>query len=397
MARTLAPLALLGLVLVGGTALPLSAATTTTTTTTTTVASPSTTTTTVVGATLACAQQVVASWSLARLADETIAVSVNGLDIGAMAPAARAGYGGLLLFGTAAAPRFSAIVATLQRETPDGDTLLVMTDQEGGGVERLTNLVATLPWAQVMGRNLDAAQIEAEGLRVGRSMIAAGVNTDLAPVLDVDGRHVLPGARDPDGLRSFGGSPSLVARDGVAFLDGLRAAGVTGVVKHFPGLGGASGNTDDGPAATRPWSVLATTGLVPFASAVRAGTAAVMVSNATVPGLSAVPASISPAVIAYLRQTMGFSGLIVTDSLGAGALSAVGLSVPAASVRALEAGADLVLAGSPASSAASLALAAATSAAIQRAVAAGVLSHATLEAAAAQVLATRTALHCPAG
>lgn len=344
---------------------------------------------------LSCANQVVSTWTLSRLANETITVSVNALDIGAMAPAARAGFGGLLLFGTAAPAKFAGIVATLQRETPGHDTMFVMTDQEGGGVERLDNLVAALPWAQTMGKNLTAAQITAVGVRVGLSMKAAGVNTDLAPVLDVDGRAVDPGATNPDGYRSFSGVTSIAARDGVAFLNGLRQAGVTAVVKHFPGLGGSTGNTDYGPAATLPWTSLQKSGLIPFEDAVADGATAVMVSNATVPGLSSLPSSISPLVIQVLRQQLGFNGLIVTDSLGAGALSALHLSIPAASVRALEAGADLVLAGSPASSAASLQLAQETSNAIQMAVTSGALALSTLVAAAAQVLASENQLSCP--
>jgi len=344
---------------------------------------------------LACASAVVSAWPLSRMANETVTVSVNALDIGAMAPAARAGYGGLLLFGTSAPTKFVGIVATLQRETPGHYTMLVMTDQEGGGVERLTNLVATLPWAQTMGKNLTPAQITAVGRRVGLSMKAAGVNTDLAPVLDVDGRAVAPGATNPDGYRSFSGVPAIAARDGVAFLNGLREAGVTSVVKHFPGLGGSTRNTDYGPAATLPWATLKENGLVPFEDAVADGATAVMVSNATVPGLSSLPSSISYVVIQVLRQQLGFSGLIVTDSLGAGALSALHLAIPAASVKALEAGADLVLAGSPASSAASLRLAHETSLAIQSAVSAGALARSTLEAAAAQVLASENQISCP--
>jgi len=345
---------------------------------------------------LSCASQVVATWTLPRLANETIAVSVDALDIGAMGPAARDGYGGLLLFGPTAPAKFSAIVATLQRETPGLNAMLVMTDQEGGGVERLRNLVATLPWAQTMGKNLTAAEITAEGARVGRSMASAGVNTDLAPVLDVDGRAVEPGATDPDGYRSFSGVSSVAANDGVAFMRGLEEAGVTAVVKHFPGLGGASGNTDDAPAATVPWATLEKSGLIPFKDAVQLGATSVMVSNATVPGLSALPSSISPVVMKVLRQQLGFTGLIVTDSLSARALGAIHLSVPSASVRAIAAGADLVLAGTPASSAASLELAQATSNAIQGAVADGTLSLATLRAAAAQVLASRNNVACPA-
>lgn len=382
--------AVLASILLGAAMVVAATATTTTTTTTST-----TTTVPTMSVNLNCAREVVSTWPLARTANETIAVSVNALNIGAMGPAARAGYGGLLLFGTSAPANFSAVVATLQRETPDGAVMMVMTDQEGGGVERLTNLVATLPWAQTMGKNLTAKQIAAEGLRVGRSMRAADVNTDLAPVLDVDARAVEPGAVDPDGYRSFSGVPTTVGRDGVAFMDGLKAAGVTSVVKHFPGLGGATGNTDYGPAATRPWSVLKTTGLVPFEDAVRAGATAVMVSNATVPGLSSLPSSISPTVIAVLRQQLGFDGLIVTDSLGAGALSALHLGVPAASELAIDAGADLVLAGTPASPSASLQLAALTSEAIQRAVSTGALPLATLQSAAAQTLASENVVSCP--
>jgi beta-N-acetylhexosaminidase len=287
-------------------------------------------------------------------------------------------------------------VATLQRETPDHEAMLVMTDQEGGGVERLTNLVATLPWAQTMGKNLTPAQITADGLRVGRSMKAAGINTDLAPVADVDARAVEPGEDDPDGYRSFSGVPATAAADVVAFAKGLREAGVLAVVKHFPGLGGATGDTDYRPAATLPWTTLMTTGLVPFRSAIASGVSAIMVSNASVPGLTSLPASISSVAINYLREQMGFGGLIVTDSLSAGALSAVHLGVPLASAMALEAGADMVLAGSPPSPSAALQLAAQTSSEIQRAVQSGALSLSTLQNAAAQVLASVNTLSCPA-
>jgi len=346
-------------------------------------------------ANLACANQVVSKWSVPRLANETIAVSINAGNIGALGPAARAGYGGILLVGSTAPAHFAAIVATLQRETPEKYAMLVMTDEEGGGVQRLANLLVSAPWAQTMGKNLTPAQITAEGKKVGLAMMAAGVNADLAPVLDVDGRAVYPGATNPDGYRSFGGVPTKVASDGVAFMNGLQDAGVTAVIKHFPGLGGSTGNTDFGAAATVPWATLKTTALVPFNAAIRGGATAVMVSNATVPGLSSLPSSISRVVIQFLRQQLGFSGLIMTDSLGAGALSVRHLSVPAASVKALEAGVDLTLAGTPPSPAASLQLAQSTSNAIQQAVSAGTLPLVTLQSAAAQVLASRNQVSCP--
>ena len=119
------------------------------------------------------------------------------------------------------------------------------------------------------------------------------------------------------------------------------------VVKHFPGLGGSTGNTDYGPAATQPIGALRTAGLLPFTAAIRSGAPAVMVANATVPGLTTLPASLSPAAInGLLRGDLGFGGLVLTDSLSAGAIMAAGYDLPQAAVTAIEAGADMVLFGS---------------------------------------------------
>jgi beta-N-acetylhexosaminidase len=328
------------------------------------------------------------------LANETIAIPVEATNIGALAPAAHAGYGGILLFGTTAPTSIPQILATLQRERPGHYAWMVMTDEEGGGVERLTNLVGSFPWAQTMGKSFNAAQITSIARRVGTSLSAAGVNTDLAPVLDVDGRAQFPGAANPDGYRSFSGVASVAATDGSAFMKGLQEAGVTSVVKHFPGLGYSTRNTDYGPAATLSWAKLQTTGLVPFRLAIANGATAVMMSNARVPGLSSLPAGLSPVVVQALRTTLGFKGLIVTDSLSAGAISALHLAEPAASVMALAAGDDLILFGSPTSVTASLSLAAKISTAIVTAVAQGTLTKSTLIGAAAQVLAARNQLTC---
>jgi beta-N-acetylhexosaminidase len=343
---------------------------------------------------LACASQIVSAWTTTQLADETIAVPVEATNIGALAPAARAGYGGILLFGTTAPASMPQVLATLQRERPGHYAWMVMTDEEGGGVERLTNVVGSFPWAQTMGKNLKAAQITAIARRVGTALSAAGVNTDLAPVLDVDGRAQYPGEANPDGYRSFSGVASLAATDATAFMKGLQQAGVLSVVKHFPGLGYSTRNTDYGSAATLSWAKLQTTGLVPFRQAIADGATAVMMSNAGVPGLSSLPAGLSPAVVQYLRTTLGFTGLIVTDSLSAGAISALHLAEPAASVIALAAGDDLILFGSPTSVPASLALAAKISTAIVNAVTKGTLAKSTLIAAAAQDLAARNHLIC---
>jgi beta-N-acetylhexosaminidase len=338
---------------------------------------------------LACAQAIVTKWTLPALAAETIVVPVQTTAVATMVPAAQDGFGGLIFFGTNAPTTLAATLARVQASSANGYPLLVMTDEEGGGVWRLANLVPAIPWAQAMGRTMTPAQITATAKRVGTQLLKLGVTVDLAPLLDVDGRAVAPGARDPDGYRSFSGSPTVAAADGTAFMVGLSEAGVTAVVKHFPGLGGSNVNTDVAPASTKSWTVLQTTGLVPFRRSIGAGATAVMMSNASIPGLTTLPAGISSAAVNALRHSLGFSGLIVTDSLSAGALSARHISVPQAAVDALRAGSDEILFGIPAAPATSLSLALQVRAGIVAAVVHHTLARATLVAAAAQVLAVR--------
>ena len=156
------------------------------------------------------------------------------------------GAGGVLLFGASAPANLGSDLATLKRRVPGNLGLIVMTDEEGGGVQRMANLVGNLPWAAQMGQDWTNTQIDSHVAAVGKKMLANGVNMDLAPVVDVDGTNAPPSATDPDGWRSFSGNTAIVARDGLAFMNGLRSSHVIPVLKHFPGLGGSSGNTDDG-------------------------------------------------------------------------------------------------------------------------------------------------------
>jgi beta-N-acetylhexosaminidase len=185
----------------------------------------------------------------------------------------------------------------------------------------------------------------------------------------------------------------------------MGQAGVLAVAKHFPGLGGASGNTDYGPASTRPYTQLQVAGLLPFERAIRAGVKAIMVANATVPGLTSEPASLSPAVIdGLLRQNLRFSGLVMTDSLSAGAISAAGYTVSSAAVASIEAGSDMVLFGSTLTPADTAELApgplardtAAVVAAIEAAARRGVIPEGRLDQAVLHVLAAQGADVCPA-
>ncbi|HEX6673652.1 MAG TPA: glycoside hydrolase family 3 N-terminal domain-containing protein [Actinomycetes bacterium] len=286
---------------------------------------------------------MLATWSVRRLAEQTLVIPVDEDEVGSVAPEVAAGAGGVLLFGAHAPAGLASSLARLARGAPGGIPPFVTVDEEGGTVQRMANLVGRIPSARQMAATMTPAEIQRLALRLGRRMKAVGVTMDLAPVLDLDGGQG-PSAANPVGTRSFSPIEQTASAAGLAFAAGLRAAGVVPVAKHFPGLGGASGNTDLRPAATLPWRSLQANGLLPFAAAVRAGVPAVMVANATVPGLTNLPASISPAVITgVLRNRLGFAGLVLTDSLSAVALGAAGYSVPRASVAALRAGADMVV------------------------------------------------------
>jgi beta-N-acetylhexosaminidase len=285
----------------------------------------------------------VAAWPLSRRAAQLVVIPVLNGDLVALAPSLRRGAGGILLYGTAPADLRQQIQTA---EAAAAVRATVMADQEGGGVQRLGSLVDSLPWPRQMAQSMSVAAVTAAAQRVGTEMKALGVEMDLAPVADIDGGDG-PSNSNPDGMRSFSPDPSVAAAYADAFAAGLRAAGVVAVAKHFPGLGGATANTDTAPASTPPLSQLQSGGLVPFRSAVARGIPAVMVANAAVPGLTSLPASISPdAVNGLLRGRLGFHGLVLTDSLSARAISAAGYTITAAAVAAVKAGADMVLFGS---------------------------------------------------
>jgi beta-N-acetylhexosaminidase len=223
-----------------------------------------------------------------------------------------------------------------------------MTDEEGGEIQRMANLVGSLPWPRIMAATMTEEQVRGLAEEVGRRMRAAGVTMDLAPVLDLSDSPG-PDAAYPDGPRSFSIRAPVATAYGLAFAQGLREAGVIPVVKHFPGLGQASFNTDYGPASVPPLSELEAGSLRPFEAAIKAGAAAVMVGNVTIPGLTGIlPASLSAAAVTgLLRSQLGFGGLVLTDSLSALAVQDAGYAVPQAAVLAIEAGADMVLFDNP--------------------------------------------------
>jgi len=337
---------------------------------------------------------ILATWTVTRLAEQTVVIPVDENNILSVRSEVAAGAGGVILFGSSAPTNLGAQLQALDAVAPGGIKPFIMTDEEGGVVQRMANLVGSIPSARQMGATMTPAQIEQLAFGLAQRMRADGVTMDLAPVLDVDGGQG-PNNVDADGTRSFSANTATASNDGVAFATGLRNGGIVPVVKHFPGLGGTIGNTDVTTAATQSWSALQSVGLPPFEAAIAAHVPAVMVANATVPGLANQPASVSPTVInGVLRGRLGFQGLVITDSLSAVALSASGYTVPSAAVAALGAGADMVLYNADPSTVA--AVTTQTVSAIVSAVDAGTLGRAALETAVGRVLAAKGADLCSA-
>ena len=256
----------------------------------------------------------------------------------------RDGAGGVVFLGLPPAGSGPSIKSSLaQLEHDAAAPLFTATDEEGGGIARLTNVIGAIPWPRQMADTMSPAQVRELMTRQGLAMLALGIDMDLAPVLDTASAS---DTIDDENLRSFSENGHVASLYGLAFIAGLRDGGVIAVAKHFPGLGHANGDTDLGPATDPSLSKLEQDDLVPFRAAIKAGVPVVMMSNVTEPTWGSVPASLNPAAYSYLRS-MGFKGVIITDSLDAGAVSHAGYTGPEAVAKAIEAGADMAMVTTP--------------------------------------------------
>jgi beta-N-acetylhexosaminidase len=338
------------------------------------------------------ATSTLAGWSIRRRATQLVVAPVEESDPLAAERLVAEGIGGLLLFGSSAPTALPADLARLRAHAEGRLAPLVMTDEEGGEIQRMANLVGGLPWPREMAKTMTTGQVRALAKKVGRRMRAAGVTMDLAPVLDLSDSPG-PNARYPDGPRSFSVRASVATAYGVAFARGLLAGGVIPVVKHFPGLGQASYNTDFGRASDPRFPVLQKRSLLPFMAAISAHLPAVMVGHVSVPGLTGrLPASLSSAAVTgLLRNKLGFHGLVLTDSLSAAAIADAGYSVERAAPLAIAAGDDMVLfnAAHPATTANAII------ASISAAVARGRLPRSRLNEAVTHVLTSKGISMCP--
>lgn len=220
---------------------------------------------------------------------------------------------------------------------------LIAADEEGGMVSQLSGFWEVPPNARAVAASGGPPLVKDLAQRTARRLLLLGVNLNFAPVLDIHSEAGNPVI----GIRSFGTTASQVTACGLAAMQGIHAAGVIPVVKHFPGHGDTKVDSHLAlPRIEAPAPTLALRELRPFEAAVNGGAPVVMIGHLAVPALDPEPnrpATLSrPIVTGILREKMGFGGVVVTDALEMAAVTSLG-SYGEIAVRAIEAGCDLLL------------------------------------------------------
>ena len=244
--------------------------------------------------------------------------------------------------------------------------LLVSADLEAGAGMRFEDTV-NFPWNMAVGATGNPSFARRQGEVTAREARALGVQQVYAPVVDVNNNAANPVIN----VRSYGEDPAAVARFAAAFTEGAQSAGVIATAKHFPGHGDTAVDSHRGlPEINVGRERLNTIELVPFRAAIEAGVGSVMVAHIGLPQIdptsvkplpkdqrirvdtdeageivaesAAIPATVSPVIGRLLRDDLKFSGMIVTDALSMSGLT-IYFNQEEAAVRALEAGADLLL------------------------------------------------------
>ncbi len=304
---------------------------------------------------------------------------------------------GVIFFAPNAPTRTAlrSVVRELDRAnaaSPIHAPLLLMTDQEGGQVRRLPG------WPEYseeqIGESSDAlALAPAAGRGAAANLASAGLNVNLAPVLDV---YREPGNFIDQYERSYGRNPARVGELGAASIAAQQRDGVAATAKHFPGLGAATRNqdTDERPVTLKlSLRAIRTTDEAPYHAAIAAHVRLVMLSWAVYPALDpTLPGGLSPTIIqGELRHRLGFAGVTITDSLEAGALSAFGGPAQRA-ILAARAGDDLILCSARHPEENTPAIGLEAQSGITSAIAAREIPRSEIEQAAAAVIALRTSI-----
>jgi len=245
--------------------------------------------------------------------------------------------------------------------------LLISADLEAGAGMRFEDTV-NFPWNMAVAATGNPEYARRQGELTAREARALGVQQIFAPVVDVNNNAANPVIN----VRSYGEDPAEVARFAAAFTEGAQAAGAIATAKHFPGHGDTAVDSHRGlPEINISRERLSTIELIPFQATVNAGVGAVMVGHIALPQIDAttikplpsyqrskptdteedgeivaeeatMPATLSPVMGAILRNDLKFPGMIVTDAMSMSGLT-IYFTQEEAAVRALEAGADMLL------------------------------------------------------
>ncbi|GAA5030893.1 glycoside hydrolase family 3 protein [Actinopolymorpha pittospori] len=326
------------------------------------------------------AQEIVAGMSTEEKAGQVIVAGYQGTEA-PLASLRRHHVGGVIVMGynVTSADQVRSVNAALHKEAASqGRTwpLLIGVDQEGGTVARVKGPLTEFPTYMTLGAARDPEVARKVARASGQELRALGFTMVFAPDADVTA-----GPSDPTiGSRSAGGDPALVTSIVKGSLRGYTDAGILAVPKHFPGHGSVPADSHLSlPVQHASLSELKQRDLVPFAEAVESGVSALMVAHIDVRDVDpGTPSSVSARMIQdVLRGQLGFQGAVVTDALEmAGVAEKYGSAE--AGVRALLAGADILLMP---------AIAADTHAAILTALRTGRLPEARLDDAAARSIA----------
>jgi len=210
----------------------------------------------------------------------------------------------------------------------------IAVDQEGGTVQRFKT-EGILPGATEIATNFSAEQAYQKYLTDAQFLSSMGISVNFAPVVDVVSAEPspLPG-------RMYSSNPATVTEYATQFIKASQKAAITPVVKHFPGLGSATGNTDNESATTDSWSTLQTRDTLPYKQLAQFKADA-MVSNAIVPGLTdGQPAIWSAAAVTALRSYGYQDSVVYTDSLTAEAIPG---TIEDAAIKSWQADVDVAL------------------------------------------------------
>jgi beta-N-acetylhexosaminidase len=291
----------------------------------------------------------VAQMSTTELADQVLLLGFDGTDDSApfLDEVRSRQLGGVLVAGgnwPDAAGGTALVGAIRAAGRQDGRIPpLVVAAQEGGRYRAFADLPPEQTELEIGDRGSEKAAEEwAKG--AASALRSAGFDLDLFPIADVATLD------SPIADRAFSDDPADVAALTAAAIRGCGEAGLACAALHFPGLGGASEDTDRGPATVGlDAATLEARDLAPFNAAFAEGMPAVVVSLAFYAAYDPViPGALSaPVITGLLRDQLGYEGVAITDDLGAGAVRS-GSSVPKATVAALSAGADLVRIDEPA-------------------------------------------------